>query len=399
MKILMVHNYLRPPSGENTVFEQESALLRSKGHNVITYVRRNSEIEAMGWLDRGLMPLSALWSSSACGDLKTLIERENPEVAHFHNIFPLVSPAAYRVCSGMNLPVVQTLHHFRIVCPGALLFKRNEVCEACAEMKFSAGIRYGCYRNSRLQTAGMAAVVSFHRAIRTWQNTVDLYIALSDFAVAKYRQLGFPSQNFFVKTNFLQNPIEPVFADSGYGVYIGRLGEEKGIAILLSALKSCPEIPFKIIGDGPIRDFVIEAMGQPGFEHVEYLGVRDHRECMACLSGSRFLVLPSQWYEGVPMVLLEAMAAGKPAIVTNIGVLPQMIEDGFNGLIFEPKSGQGLIAAMKRLNGNPDESRVMGRRSRSVFDERYTSEVNYSLLMQAYQKAASTHEGKKRTNG
>jgi len=369
VKVLMVHNYLRPPSGENTVFEQERQLLESKGHKVVAYTRQNSEIETMRFSERTMLPLRVFWSVTDHEEISRIARREKPDVAHFHNIFPLVSPAAYRACKSAGIPVVQTLHHFRIVCPGALLFREGRVCEDCSGMHFLPGIRHGCYRNSSVQTAGMAAVVLFHRIIRTWQDCVDLYIALSDFALETYRRLGFPSRNFYVKTNFLQNPVEPSAEDEGYGIYIGRIGEEKGIPALIDALKESPEIPFKMIGDGPLTDYLVGRLKEHRLDNIEYLGVRSHSECMRYLVKSRFMVLPSQWYEGVPMVLLEAMSAGKPAIVSNIGVLPEMIKDGRNGLVFAPGVTEELSERMKRHYSDPDGAREMGKNGRALFEE------------------------------
>jgi len=394
MKILMVHNYLRPPSGENTVFEQERQLLESKGHEVVAYTRENSEIKTMRFFEKAMLPLRAFWSVADHREISRIVRTEKPDVAHFHNIFPLVSPAAYRACKGAGVPVVQTLHHFRIVCPGALLFREGRVCEDCSGMHFLPGIRHGCYRNSFLQTAGMAAVVHFHRLIRTWQDCVDLYVALSDFALDTYRRLGLPSKSFYVKANFLQDPVEPVYDDEGYGVYIGRVGEEKGIPALLDALRECPEIPFKMMGDGPLVDYLVGRLKDSGLQNVQYLGVKRHDECMEYLTKARFLVLPSQCFEGSPMVLLEAMSAGKPVVVSRIGVLPAMVRDGSNGHVFSPGASKELAERMKRLHADPEGAREMGKKGRDLFEEKYTREVNYSMLMEAYRKAIEIGNGK-----
>lgn len=395
----MIHNYLRPPSGENTVFEQERQLLESKGHEVVTYTRQNSEIETMRFPEKATLPLRAFWSVTDHDEISRIVRTQKPDVAHFHNIFPLVSPAAYRACRSAGIPVVQTLHHFRIVCPGALLFREGRVCEECSGMHFLPGIRHGCYRGSSVQTAGMAAVVYFHHMMRTWQDCVDLYIALSDFALETYRRLGFPSRNLYVKTNFLQDPVEPSPEDEGYGIYIGRIGEEKGIPALIDALKECPETPFKIAGDGPLTEYLVGRLKEHGLENIEYLGVKSHSECMKHLARARFMVLPSQWYEGVPMVLLEAMSASKPAIVSNIGVLPEMIRDGINGLVFAPGAREELSERMKRLYADPEGAREMGKKGRALFEEKYTREVNYGMLMEAYQKAIEIGNGKIRRKG
>jgi glycosyltransferase involved in cell wall biosynthesis len=399
LRVLLVHNYLRPPSGENTVFEQEKQLLESKGHEVITYTRHNEELGEIGRTAKALVALRAIWSSGVYRDIAAIIRKERPDIAHFHNIFPIISPAAYCACKAEGVPVVQTLHNFRIVCPGALLFRNNKICEECAGGRLLPGIRHACYHDSPLQTAGIAGIVSFHKLIGTWRSAVDLYIVLSEFALAKYRELGFPSESYFVKPNFLQNPVEPSYVDGGYGVYIGRIGEEKGMRCLLEAMRSCPEMSFKIIGDGPISEGFKRKLHEYGLRNVEYLGSLEHEVCMKYLRDARFLVLPSECYEGSPMVLLEAMSAGKPAVVSNVGILSSMVTDGVNGFLSPPGHAEALAQKMRWMYERPDDARLMGKNGRAIFDEKYTSERNYHMLLQAYQKAVEVRRGRQNRNG
>lgn len=387
MRILIVHNYLRAPSGENTVFEQEKALLESKGHDVITYTRKNEEINEWGLTDRVALPFNLIWSRRSCHIIKNIIKEFKPAIAHFHNIFPLISPAVYHACQHMGIPVVQTLHHFRLVCPGALLFRNGQICEECAGLKFRSAIRHACYRNSRFQTAGMALMIYLHYLLKTWHNEVDTYIALSDFAKDKFQELKFPSDRFCIKPNFLQEPVEPSFAHQGYGIFIGRLGEEKGLGCLLEAMRNCPEIQLKIIGDGPIKEFVLSKLRDSSLDNVEYIGLVDHDHAMEYLRNSQFMVFPSICYEGMPMVILEALAAAKPVIASRIGILPEIIEDGISGLICEAGSISDLTEKLKWLNNRPIEALEMGKRGRKAFEEKYTADKNYELLMDIYQKA------------
>jgi glycosyltransferase involved in cell wall biosynthesis len=348
----------------------------------------------MNAMKRAFMPIRAIWSKNDYDDIIQIIRKVKPDVVHFHNVFPLISPSAYAACKSQDMPVVQTLHHYRIVCPGALLFRENAVCTECSGMHFLPGIKHGCYRNSRIFTTGMVAIVLFHKLIRTWQNSVDLYIALSEFALGKYKELGFPSTNFYVKQNFLQNPISPDYSDNGYGIYMGRIGKEKGMDCLLLALRNCPTVNFKIIGDGPLREHLKTKISEWGLHNVEYLGVRDHAQCMQLLIGSRFHVLPSQWYEGIPMVLLEAMSAGKPSIVSDIGVLPMMVKNGVDGLVFQPGSVAELADKLTWMNEHSADARGMGKKARLFFEQNYMKERNYQMLMDAYQKAIELHQDK-----
>jgi len=182
LKILLVHNYLRPPSGENVVYENEKRLLLGKGHSVICFERHNQEIASYRFFRKVSLKLRAIWAHDSFKSIIDLIRKNKPDVAHFHNVFPLISPFAYHACVRMGVPVVQTLHHFRLVCPGGFLFRNGKICEDCTGLRFQRGIKHACYRTSRIQTLGMAAVIYAHYIMRTWQNCVDNYIALSSFA-------------------------------------------------------------------------------------------------------------------------------------------------------------------------------------------------------------------------
>jgi glycosyltransferase involved in cell wall biosynthesis len=391
MKVLLIHNYLRPPSGENTVFEQEKALLESKGCEVVTYTRRNDEIPRWSMAKRLKLPLSLIWSHRSYGEIKRIVEEFRPDIAHFHNIFPLISPAAYYSCHRVGVPVVQTLHHFRLVCPGAFLFRDGKVCENCASLRFLPGILNGCYRNSRVQTAGLAFMIYVHHFMKTWQNQVDVYVVLSAFAMKKFQELRFPSTRFSIKPNFIGNTTRPSFQDRGYGVFIGRLGEEKGLEGLLEALRDCPEIHLKILGDGPRRQSILDKIKNYHLNNVQFVGLLSHEGCMDYLTNAQFLVFPSIWYEGMPMVVLEAMATGKPVIASRIGVLPEMVQDKVSGLLFEPGSVRDLVDKLKCVTRQPMEAREMGKRARRVFEARYTAAKNYEMLIGIYQSAIQSY--------
>ena len=386
MKILLVHNYLRPPSGENIVFEHERSLLEAHGHKIAVYVKKNEEITTWSLGDRIGLPLNVIWSQKSYQEIKRLIQDFKPQIAHFHNIFPLISPSAYYACQQGNIPVVQTLHNFRLICPGALLFRNGKICEECLRKSIWRGVLSGCYHNSKIHTTGVATMVAFHRLLQTWFKQVTLYITLTKFATKKFINAGFPEHKLVIKPNFLINPPSPEFQNSGFVVFIGRLGEEKGLKILIEAWRNITTIPLKIIGEGPMR-FELEKIVRELNLSIEILGYRPLQECINYLKNSQFLTLPSICYEGLPMVVLEAMACGKPIIASRIGVLPELIKDKVTGLLFEPGNVNDLVEKIKWMINHKAEAIEMGKRARVEFEDKYTADKNYKLLMDIYQKA------------
>lgn len=394
MRILVAHNYLRPPSGENTVFEQETAMLEDHGHAVERFVMRNEELDQWSLLRRALIPFRVVWSVSAYRRFSQRIREFRPDVVHFHNVFPLISPACYHAARRAGVPVVQTLHHFRFVCSGAMLFRDGQVCEDCRAMRFGPGIWHGCYRGSRLQTAGMAAGIYFHYLVGTWSRCIDGYIALSGFAEDKFRALGLPARRFFVKPNFLNMDLRVSGEREGWGVCIGRVGEEKGLRSLVAALRRATDVQVKIVGDGPLHGYLTAELARGGLEHVEYLGALPRDRCLELVRRARFLAFPSICYEGMPMVVLEAMAAGTPVIASRIGALPDLVEHEVTGLLVTPGSVEELSAAMGRLAADPEESRAMGARGQASFSERFTADANHEQLVKIYQQVIDgTWEG------
>lgn len=386
MRILVAHNYLRPPSGENTVFEEETAMLESHGHTVERFVLRNEELDQWSLLRKALIPFRVFWSVSTYRRFAQRIREFRPDVVHFHNVFPLISPACYHAAKRAGVPVVQTLHHFRFVCPGAMLFRDGRVCEDCRAMRFGPGIWHGCYRGSRLQTAGIAAAVYLHYLFGTWSRCIDGYIALSSFAQDKFQALGLPARRFFVKPNFLNIDLRQSGDREAWGVCIGRVGEEKGIRSLVAALRRASDVQVKIVGDGPLRGYLTAELAKEGLENVEYLGMLPRDRCLELLWRARFLVFPSVWYEGMPMVVLEAMAGGTPVVASRIGALPDLVEHEVTGLLVTPGSVEELSTAMGRLAADPERSLAMGARGQELFRERFTADANHAQLVRIYQQ-------------
>lgn len=382
MNILMVHNYYQLAGGEDQVFAAEADLLEAKGHCVHRYTLHN---DAIAHKNQAAIALDTLWNRSIYQELYALIRQKHIQIAHFHNTFPLISPAAYYAAKAAGVPVVQTCHNYRLLCPNALFYRDGKVCEDCLGRFIPwSGVVHRCYRDSLAASAVTAATLTLHRAIGTWHNQVDTYIALTEFSRQKFIQGGLPANKIALKPNFV-NP-DPGYHEGtgGYAIFVGRLSQEKGIDLLLSAWAQLGDrIPLKIVGDGPLAPQVAAAAGQN--PQIEWVGRRSLEEVYELLGKAAFLVFPSQWYEGFPRIIVESLAVGTPIVGADIGSIHDLINPGQTGLRFSPGDVTSLVEQIHTLLAT-DRLRQMRRAARMEFETHYTAERNYQQLMDIYQQ-------------
>ena len=384
MKILIAHNRYREIGGEDAVFEAEAGLLEARGHQVIRHAESNRAIDNRIMVGVGVR---AIWSQPSYASMALLLESHEPDLAHFHNIFPLISPSSYFACARRKVPVVQTLHNYRLLCPVATFFRDGRPCEDCLRKTAPwPGILHACYRGSRLQTASVAASVTVHRWLKTWQEKVDQYIVLTEFARAKFIEGGLDPQKLTVKPNFV-HPDPGMRNGSGeYAVYLGRISPQKGIWTLLSAWSRVPRIPLRVIGEGPLLQQVRTHVEKSKLQNVEILGNLNHGAAMDALMGARFSVFPSESYEGFPMVILESLAAEVPVIASGHGAMAEIIKNERTGIHFVPGSHTDLADKVAWAWDHPDAMSKMGEHGRAEYLERYTADSNYLQLMDIYNR-------------
>jgi glycosyltransferase involved in cell wall biosynthesis len=474
MKILQVHNYYQQAGGEDAVVEAERALLEAKGNDVIPFYKSNDTIPGCGTLDAeggmsclkskvdGLRSLSftalkTIWNHQTYREFRKLLQKEKPDVVHCHNTFPLISPSIYWACAKENVPVVQTLHNYRLLCLNAFLFRttkkkhgawsaergepssnncqlitNNSICELCIHKSFKwPGIKYGCYRDSKAGSFVVALMLFVHKLIGTWSQKVTAYIALTEFQKQKMIEGGLPEHKIWVKPNFLQrseggdqrsetslttiNGQLTTEIKRPYALFVGRLSPEKGCDVLLkawglfeqqSAVSSqqsdeegalssdlCSPTSANekrpgllIVGDGPERESLEQLTSDLGsLTSVHFLGKQPKEEVVRLMAGARFLALPSLWYEGFPMTIVEALSQGCPVVASNIGSMTSVIEHHHNGLLFEAGDSADLFEKIEWAFGHSDEIRKMGTAAREDFEEKYSADVNYKKLIAVYE--------------
>lgn len=387
MRILMVHNYFQHWGGEDESTEQEVRLLEGYGHDVQLYSRHSDEIKSFSLLRKGLLFFEPTWSLRSYREIKRVIREFKPEIAHFQNIVPLVSPAAYYACADSGVPVVQVLHDYRLLCPTGWLFRDGEVCEACLEHSLCRGILYGCYHRSRIQTASIVLMLAIHRLLKTWLRKVEAYVALTEFSRRKFIEGGLPESKVVVRPNFLDKAValgEPI---REYVVFVGRLSREKGLATLLEAWRNLPDVPLKVVGDGPLRPWIERYIRQNGLNQVELVGFVPGEVVLEYLKRAFFLVMPSVWYEALPRTIIEAYATGTPVIASRLGAMVDLVEEERTGLLFNPGDPGDLSARVQYALERPGQMARWGREAHHVFEQKYSSASAHKSLMEIYDKA------------
>lgn len=383
MKILVAHNRYQEHGGEDAVVEAEVRLMEAHGHRVTRYHRHNDELKRGGALAAITVGIDTIWSVKSLREVRALIAKEKPDVAHFHNTFPLISPAIYDACADFGVPVVQTLHNYRLLCPASTLMREGTVCEACLGRSIAwPGIAHACYRGSYATTTAVAAMLAVHRAMGTWRRKVDLYIALSEFARRKFIAGGLPAERIAVKPNFVDPDPGPKRGLGEYALFVGRLAEYKGLRVLLDAwARLRPAIPLRIAGGGPLLEEITAGIKEKQLGSIQLVGRASRGEIMSLIQGARFLVFPSVWFEGFPVTIAEAFACGLPVIASRLGSLAEIVNDSGNGLLFTAGDAADLASKVEWAWAHPAEMQAMGREARAEYEAKYTAERNYEQLV------------------
>jgi glycosyltransferase involved in cell wall biosynthesis len=391
LKVLLVHNFYQQSGGEDVVFAAEGNLLREKGHDVIEFIEHNDRVRTMGKID---IAVQTFWSRLSYRKVSDILVKEKPDIVHFHNTFPLISPAAYYACHAKGIPVIQTLHNYRLLCPEATFYRNGKVCEECLGKAIPwPGVQHGCYHRSQVQTAVVAGMLALHRIIGTWHDKVNIYVALTEFGKQKLVEGGLQEEKIVVKPNFVQENPDIGEHDGKFALYAGRFSPEKGIRILIEACKLNGNIPIKIVGDGPMLSSVEQyAADNPS---ISLVGKLAHTELLNLMKKAFFIIVPSECYETFSIVIAEAFAYGLPVIATNIGALREIVADNVTGLLFNPGDSADLAAKVRWAWEHPAEMTQMGINARHEYEKNFTAEKNYGMLISIYERAIKDNRAAK----
>ena len=381
--ILIVHNYYQIPGGEDTVVANEKKMLEEHGHKVILYSRNNAELKEMPKLKKLTLPVTTIFNPRTYREIRRLIKEEQIEIVHVHNTLNLISPAVYYAARSMHVPVVQTIHNFRLLCPGATFYRDGHICEDCVKHGLKCAVKHSCYRGSKVQTLACVISTWFHRMTGIYGKIN--YICLTEFNKSKLLELKqIKSEKVFVKPNFVESVGEfvPEEKRENQFVFAGRLDKLKGIDILFEAWKQMgTEAPKLVVcGTGPMEKWCKRFISENDV-NIEIRGFVPNEETRKLIAVSRALVLPTQWYEGFPMSIVEAFSVGTPVICSDLGNAGSVVVEGVTGCKFSANSSKDLVRAIECLKDYKD----IYCSTYTTYEKLYSEEQNYKNLVKIYQ--------------
>lgn len=379
--ILIVHNYYQISGGEDTVVANEKTMLEKHGHKVILYSRNNAELKQMSKIRILFLPFTTVFNLRTYKEIKKQIRRENIDVVHVHNTLNLISPAVYYAARSMKVPVVQTVHNFRLLCPGATFYRDGHICEDCVKNGLKCAVKYSCYRGSKAQTLVCAISTWLHRTTGIYGRIN--YICLTEFNKDKLLQLKhIKPERVFVKPNFVENnSFIPEEERLNQFVFVGRLDKLKGVDILFEAWKRMGEGAIKLIvcGMGPMEGWC-KSFIKENVVNIEMRGFVPNDEALKIIANSKALVLPTQWYEGFPMSIVEAFSVGTPVICSDLGNAGSVVEEGITGYKFRYDSIESIMSAIDKMREKP----LNKEKIKKIYEIKYSENANYKILNDIY---------------
>lgn len=383
MRVLFAHNFYQQRGGEESVLEAEMALLQQRGHDVRLVSASNDDL--VGIRDKLRVMAHVATNSAAEERLGRELRDFKPDVLHVHNFFPQLTPSVYWAAARAGVPTVQSLHNFRPMCAGAFLFRDGRICERCIGGSPWTGALHRCYRGSFAGSLALAHMIATHRRRRTWSTMVRRYIVPSAFVGGKFVEAGFPADRIVLKPHFIADPgAPPASAPRSGALFVGRLSAEKGIGRLIDTWRGI-DMPLRVAGGGPLESELRSAAPQ----NVTFLGQIPRDRIRGEMERASVLVVPSEWHEVFGMVVVEAFAAGLPVLAARSGALPELVQDGATGRIFEPGDTASLQRAVAWARDNAADLARMGEEARKLYERSYAPDANYPLLMAIYDAAVA----------
>ncbi|MGA9392495.1 MAG: glycosyltransferase [Candidatus Sulfotelmatobacter sp.] len=397
MNILVIHNSYQQPGGEDIVVAQETRLLERNGHRVSIYKRSNDELDHLSFGQRLGLISRIISASDSKLAVRSIVRDLKPDIVHVHNTFAMVSPSVYEACQQEDVPVVQTLHNYRLLCPASTFYRDGGICEECVSHDLLRSVRYACYRDSRVMSGALALMLKAHRSRHTWNTQIDSYIAISSFLRDKFVKAGFSAEKISVKPNFVDPDPGARSHPGDYALFLGRLSPEKGLLTLLEAWERLPfAVPLVIAGDGPMLPRLEAEVASKRLRCIHFAGQLRREDAYEAIKKAAFLVIPSIWYEPFGLVIAEAFACGTPVLAAFVGAIPEMVDDQVTGLHFRAGDADALAKKVAWAWEHPPDLAAMGKAARRVYEGRYTAKVNYNLLMNIYASAINARTASKR---
>lgn len=407
-RILLVHNYYQIPGGEDTVVANEKKMLEDHGHEVLLYTRDNKELNSFTIFQKLMLPLNTVFSFKTYREVCHIIRKYRIDIVHVHNTLNLISPSVFYAAFSCKVPVINTLHNFRLQCPAGTFYRNHHVCEDCMKYGVSCSVKHSCYRGSKLQTLASALTIWLHRLMGTYKKVN--FICLTEFNKKKLLELNhgkrkvIDEQKVFVKPNFtpetgccdcrsvntgLSNKVnnKTKGRDEEYYVFVGRVEEIKGIRLLVKAFEKNGQRLF-IVGDGNDSDKIKAYLHKKNINNIMMLGRQERDAVNEIMAHAKAVIVPSLWYETFGMVVIEAYACRTPVIAADFGNAGDLVEDGRTGFKYQQDSSDALNLAVERMEGlDQADYEQMRQAAYNEYLERYSTEKNYEILKRIYERA------------
>ncbi len=389
-RVLQVHNFYQIPGGEDVVVRNEKRLLEEHGHKVYTYYRSNAELKEGGRLGKLCVPFTAIYSFKTVREVKKLIKEYQIDIVHVHNTLTMVSPSVFYAAFSCHVPIVQTLHNFRMLCPAGSFFRDNVICEECVQGGLKCAVKHKCYRNSKLQSFVSAAVLKVHRVLGTYRKVN--FICLTEFNRNKLLALGdiVDAKKIFIKPNFtFAEGIEPsnVPEQEEYYLFAGRVEALKGVDIAIKAFEQIPDRKLYIAGTGPMMDEMQAYVNEHNIQNVKFLGYLQKEDMTEKFYHAKAVIMTSQCYEAFAMTIAEAYSYGVPVIAGRVGNMEGMVQEGVTGVKFTYNSSSDLAEKVKEFEKL--DRVTLKENAREFYQERLRPEDNYQKLMEIYESISA----------
>lgn len=409
LKILLCNKFYRPVGGPETIVLDTERELKMRGHEVIVFAMAhpdNAESEyshyfvpnidyndeSRGILKRLREAVDIIYSREAARRLSKLLADAKPDICHAHNIYHQLSPSILVTLRRAGIPTVLTLHDGKLLCANMMFLRQGKICEKCAGKRFYHAVPGKCVKDSYVSSFVCTMEETIHRLFRLYETGVDLFITPSEFLKSKLVEHGrLRERQIEVLHNYAgTHLVVPSYTPGSYGLFVGRLEPLKGVQTLLDACERIPDFEVRLAGRGPMLEEGQRFVESKQLDKVKFLGFQSGDNLRALFRDCRYVVLPSECYENCPMVVLEAFAAGKPVIASRIGGIPELVNHGEDGLLFEPGNSEELAKCMKMLIDNKAIAEEMGRKGRAKAEEQFSLEYHMDSLISIYSRLLSS---------
>jgi len=403
VKIILANKFFYLKGGSEFVFFDTAKYLQDKGHEVVFFSMKHPQnlpslydryfVSNVDYSSGGLgskikASLNVLYSFEAKKKIEELIKRETPDIAHLHNIYHQISPSILHSLKKFNIPVVLTLHDYKMACASYSMLCNGKICEDCKGGRYYKCLLKGCSADSGIKNLLVTMEMYLHHNMLRIYELVDIFIAPSRFLKDKLEEMGFKRKIVYLPNFIKTEEVVPEFRWSEKSiVYFGRLSREKGLFDLIDAVNNFKGITLKIIGKGPLKEDIRNKIVAENIDNVMLLGYKKEKELKDEIRKSMFVILPSTCFENNPRSVIEAFALGKPVVGSNIGGIPEMVKDGHTGLTFEAGNSRDLRSKIEYLVNNPDRIIEMGKNARLFAESEFNAERHYERLMEIYDQA------------